>query len=227
MSILHKLTAYLATHTPQTRGDHLLNNIDIEGQPFTDAAVLIILKYDQASDEISVILTERTAHLRHHAGQISLPGGKCDPEDQDVMATALREAEEELGVPQSSIRLLGVLDDYYTRTGFKISPVVGVLADQGLALKPNPNEVAKVFSLPLSYMLEGAHFQMKTLLYEGQDRYFYAIDYDEWYIWGATAGILKNLSEVIEACQKSPTEQTDIQDNSKNPLGLKQKPLQK
>lgn len=198
--VTDRLRAALGGYAGASRGDHLLNNMDITGQPFRDAAVLILLCLDE-DGEFSIVLTERTAHLRHHAGQISLPGGRVDPDDADVYAAALREAEEEIGLNPSAVTVLGRLDDYYTRSGFKIAPVVGTVACGAARFVPNPSEVAAVFTMPLAHARSEAGLRKTEREFEGILRYFYAVDYDEWYIWGATAGILKNLIEVMEACE--------------------------
>lgn len=154
------------------------------------AAVLIGVV---AHEEPTVLFTERTAHLPAHAGQISFPGGKIDEDDGGPLATALREAQEEIGLEAGYVTPLGFLDAYRTGTGFAIVPVVAMVRP-GFALRPNPGEVAEVFEVPLSFLLDPANYHRHTRTWQGMERAYYAIPYGERYIWGATAGMLKNLS---------------------------------
>ena len=154
------------------------------------AAVLIAVV---ARDSLSVILTQRTSHLSTHAGQIAFPGGKLD-DGESVAQTALREAEEEIGLSERFVDPIGYLDWYRTRTGFAVSPLVA-LVQPGFSLQANPNEVEDVFEVPLEFLLdEDNHFKHRRR-WKGHDRYYYAMPYGERYIWGATAGIIKNLHQ--------------------------------
>lgn len=155
-----------------------------------DAAVLLPIV---ARRELSVILTVRTEHLAAHAGQISFPGGKVDAGER-AHETALREAHEEIGLQEMLVEPLGFLDSYRTRTGFTIYPMVGVVAPE-FDMTINRDEVAEVFEVPLAFLIDPQNHQQHSRRWEGQDRYFYAMPYGERFIWGATAGIIRNLYE--------------------------------
>ncbi len=158
------------------------------------AAVLVPLV--ERPEGMTVLLTQRTAHLSHHAGQVSFPGGRIEEADADALAAALRETEEEIGLGRSRVDHLGWLDDYITGTGFRITPAVGVLRPP-LALTPDPFEVADIFEVPLSFILDPANHQRHSRFVDGRDRPYYAIPYEDRFIWGATAGMLINLFEVL------------------------------
>ncbi|WP_322097238.1 CoA pyrophosphatase [Pelagibius sp. Alg239-R121] len=177
------------------RGDHDLNPDMYEpAEKLTQAAVLIPIV--ERSEGLTVLLTKRTAHLHDHAGQISFPGGRVDPGDNGPESTALRETEEEIGLAREHIRLVGQLDTYVTRTGFEISPLVGLVRPP-FDLKPDDFEVAEVFEVPLGFILDPASQQRQSRMFQGALRHFYVFPYDNYYIWGATAGMLVNLTEVL------------------------------
>ncbi len=163
-------------------------------EKLTQAAVLIPIV--ERSEGLTVLLTKRTAHLHDHAGQISFPGGRVDPGDNGPESTALRETEEEIGLAREHIRLVGQLDTYVTRTGFEISPLVGLVRPP-FDLKPDDFEVAEVFEVPLGFILDPASQQRQSRMFQGALRHFYVFPYDNYYIWGATAGMLVNLTEVL------------------------------
>ena len=142
----------------------------------------------------TVLLTRRTDHLPRHAGQVSFPGGRASEGDTSLVETALRETREETGIDPAFITILGFLDAYETGTGYAILPVVGIL-EEGFALAPDANEVAHVFEVPLSYLLNPTNRQMTTRDFQGRSRTFYSFTYDGHYIWGATAAMLVNFSE--------------------------------
>lgn len=176
------------------RGDHELNPEFIHPErPLKAAGVLVPLI--ERDGEFSVLLTRRTDHLYDHAGQISFPGGRVDPGDDGPVAAALREAEEEVGLPLDSLELAGELDLYITRTGFEITPVVGF--SPPFEAKPDRFEVAEVFEVPLGYFLEPKSRQIHSRMFQGRERQFYVYPYGDYYIWGATAGVLNNLAEVL------------------------------
>jgi len=156
----------------------------------TPAAVLIAVSREP---EPQLLLTRRHAHLRHHPGQIALPGGRIDPGDADAAAAALREAEEEVALGRGHVELLGNLDRYVTGTGYTITPVVG-LVPPGLRFVPQESEVAAVFHVPLAHVLDPANHVIRSAEWQGRERRFYSIRYGDHDIWGATAGILVNLS---------------------------------
>ncbi len=165
--------------------------------PRQAAAVLVPLV--EHADGFSLILTQRTAALKAHAGQISFPGGRMEKDDADAESAALREAWEEIGLDPKSVEILGRLDPYKTVTGFDVTPVVGALAPP-LALKPDPVEVADIFEVPLAFLLDPANHQRHSRTSPtGAVRAYYAMPYQDRYIWGATAGMLVNLYEVLTA----------------------------
>ena len=162
-------------------------------QPIRPAAVLVpVVDYPQPT----VLLTQRSAHLNDHAGQISFPGGKIDATDASPLDTALREAEEEIGLGREFIDPIGYLDLYGTSFGFRILPAVALIKP-GFKLRINQSEVDDVFEVPLAFLMNPANHQTHRKEFRGVERSFYAMPYEERYIWGATAGILRVLYERI------------------------------
>jgi 8-oxo-dGTP pyrophosphatase MutT (NUDIX family) len=160
------------------------------------AAVLVPIVNHAGSP--TLLFTQRTAHLHDHAGQISFPGGRVDEGDMDRAATALREAEEELGLARSRIEIIGRLPDHDIMTGFRVTPVVGWV-EPPFELNPDKFEVADVFEVPLAFFLDPANHQRHHRDVRGILRHFYAMPYGERYIWGATAGMLYSLYCVLTA----------------------------
>lgn len=154
------------------------------------AAVLIPVIAE--GDELRVLFTVRTDHLHDHAGQISFPGGRSEPEDATPHETALRECSEEVGVPPARIEVLSALSDYLTVTGYRVTPVVGLIRAP-LSLALDPFEVAEVFEVPLGFLLDPRNHQRNRVVHEGRERHYYAVPFGRRYIWGATAGMLMNL----------------------------------
>src|SRR5690349_23506359 len=153
------------------RGDHDLNPGMHPDRALTAAAVLVPLI--DRPDGMTVLLTKRADHLHDHAGQVSFPGGRVDPEDRDAAAAALREAKEEVGLDPDRVDLIGRLDTYVTRTGFEVVPWVGLVMPP-IALVPDPFEVAEVFEVPLGFFLDPAHRRTESRVWQGQVRFFYA-----------------------------------------------------
>ncbi|HZD26831.1 MAG TPA: CoA pyrophosphatase [Alphaproteobacteria bacterium] len=158
-------------------------------QALKPAAVLVPIV---ERDEPTVLLTKRTDHLHHHAGQISFPGGRVEEQDAGVVETALRETEEEIGLDRGFVEIAGFLDEYQTGTGFHIVPVVGFVRP-GFTLQPDEFEVAEVFEVPLGFLFDPANHQQHARIWNGRERRYYAMPYRDYYIWGATAGMLMNL----------------------------------
>lgn len=141
---------------------------------------------------LTVLLTQRTDMLSKHAGQISFPGGRMDPEDRDAVDTAMREAEEEIGLDRSFVEPVGFLDGYRTGTGYHVTPVVALI-DPGFTLQLAADEVAEAFEVPLTFLMEPLNHQRHSREWRGRVRSYWAMPYEERYIWGATAGMLKNM----------------------------------
>ena len=155
-----------------------------------EAAVLIAIT-DRV--EPGVILTQRPNWLRSHAGQVAFPGGKVDDDDADAIAAALREADEELAIPPSQVRVIGMADTYFSGSGYRIEPVVGAIPAD-LPLRANPEEVEDWFEVPLAFLLDPANSVKKEAVWNGQLRTYYDIQWGERRIWGVTAGIIANLA---------------------------------
>ena len=167
--------------------------------PLREAAVLIPLVMHDAG--ATVLLTRRTAHLHDHAGQISFPGGGIERHDEGAVAAALRETEEEVGLRIDSVEVLGDLPRYATSTGYLVTPVVA-LVRPGFALAIDAFEVEEVFEPPLAFLMDPAHHERRLIDFDGQRRTFYAMPYEagrRYFIWGATAGMLRNLYHLLRA----------------------------
>jgi len=162
----------------------------------TPAAVLVPLI--NRPDGVTVMLTQRTAHLNDHAGQISFPGGRVDPGDVDRVFTALREAEEETGLARELVTILGSLPEYDIPTGFRVTPVVGWI-EPPVSFDPDPFEVAEVFEVPLGHFLDPDNHQRHSDEKNGRRRHYYSMPYEGRYIWGATAGMLHMLYRALSA----------------------------
>jgi len=176
------------------RGDHDLNPGFRPDGPLRAAAVLVGLI--ERPEGLSVLLTRRTDTLEHHPGQISFPGGHIEADDADAAAAALRETEEEIGLSASHIDVVGRLDTYITRTGFSISPIIGMVRPP-FELSLDPIEVTEAFEVPLAFFLDPANHHRLERDLDGTTRTFYAMPYEAYYIWGATAGMLINLYQTL------------------------------
>ena len=199
-SVLERLAANPAKSTIRSNDDAEFFPLDEKSanpefgddKSLTPAAVLIPLI--NRSEEVTVLLTLRTEHLNRHAGQISFPGGQVDQNDRDPEHTALRETDEEIGLTAQQIEIVGRLDDYIIGTGFLVSPIIGFI-DPPLKLTPHENEVADVFEAPLSFVTHPDNFERHTREINGSKRSYFAIQWNDRLIWGATAGMLRDLSQ--------------------------------
>jgi 8-oxo-dGTP pyrophosphatase MutT (NUDIX family) len=179
-----------------SHGDHQLDPMTAAiaaSRPIQKAAVLVPIV---ARDELMVLFTQRTAHLRNHAGQISFPGGKIDSTDSSPMAAAVREADEEIGLPARMIEPIGYLDLYMTLFGYRIVPLVARIAPD-FSLTLNRKEVDDAFEVPLAFLMSPENHLRHSRNWNGLTRQYYAITFGERYIWGATAGIIRSLYERI------------------------------
>lgn len=195
IEIRELITSSLARSRPAVAGDDDLNPGYARAlRPLRPAAVLVGLVERPVGT--TVLFTRRTDGLRHHAGQISFPGGGCEPEDADATACALRETREEIGLEAGWIEVVGRLNSYVTGTGYAITPVVGFIRS-GFAVTPDPSEVAEIFEVPLAFLLDPANHQRGSRTIAGGTRHFYAIPYGDYYIWGATASMLVDLHRKV------------------------------
>ncbi|HKX37064.1 MAG TPA: CoA pyrophosphatase [Burkholderiales bacterium] len=169
---------------------------DGAGRIGTTAAAVLIPVIAQAQG-LTVLFTQRTQHLKSHSGQVSFPGGRAEPGDASAEFTALREAQEEIGLALERVEILGRLPEYHTRTGFRVTPVIGLIQPP-LELTPDPREVESVFEVPLSFLLDPANRQRRTRELQGRSVGFYVFEYQGHMIWGATAGMLVNLHKMLE-----------------------------
>ncbi|WOK36026.1 CoA pyrophosphatase [Sphingomonas sp. C3-2] len=173
-------------------GDNADDILDAR-EVYVPAAVLIAIT---DRPDPGVILTQRPKTMRHHAGQIAFPGGRVDPEDVDLVHTALREAEEEIAMPRDAVTVIGTIDRYRTITGYHVTPVVGVVQPD-LPLRANAAEVSDWFEVPLSFLLEPGNHIEQAVEWQGRERHYYEITYGGRRIWGATAAMIVNLGRRI------------------------------
>jgi 8-oxo-dGTP pyrophosphatase MutT (NUDIX family) len=181
---------------PEIRGDPRLFR---PGTPIRPAAVLVPLVV--RGDAVSVLLTQRTAHLYDHAGQISFPGGRVEPRDADSIATALRESEEEIGLESALVDVIGALPEYTTATGYRVTPVIGLI-ERPFTLALDAFEVSEAFEVPLAFLMNPAHHERRIANFGGVSRAFYAMPFEStrrYFIWGATAAMLRNLYHFLSA----------------------------
>ena len=189
--------------------DRISNALAIDGQGSSDfdlnpetvlpenrrlrpAGVLIGIDVTDATPR--VLLTKRSSRLKHHPGQIAFPGGKQDESDADVIAAALREAREEVGLPNDHARVLGTFPEHETVTGFMVTPVVALI-DRPFQTAPEPGEVEEVFDVPLAHVLEPQNYRVESRYWRGSRRYYFTVPYGPYYIWGATARMLRAFAE--------------------------------
>ncbi len=177
------------------RGDDMLAGL---APPEKRAPAAVLVAMIEREHGLIVLLTQRTAHLHDHAGQIALPGGRIEPTDPDPVFAALREAQEEIGLPPGNVDVIGRLDTYITGTGFEITPIVGLVRAPFTPLL-DEFEVAELFEVPLAFIIDPANHKRQSRELRGRMRSFFVLPYHDRYIWGATAAILVNLAEVLAA----------------------------
>jgi len=182
---------------PAWNADDLADVLDAS-VPLRAAAVLV--PFVRRDDELSVLFTRRAGHLRHHAGQISFPGGGIDAGDVDAIAAALRETEEETGIASGDIEPFGYLDGFDTVSGYRVMPVAGFVRG-AYSLNMHAAEVDEVFEVPLDFLLDGANLRREAIVWQGRARTIFAFEWQGRRIWGATAAMLKNLIDRLEDLQ--------------------------
>jgi 8-oxo-dGTP pyrophosphatase MutT (NUDIX family) len=191
------LLAALRARLPQVPTG-LAEHEDYDFDPAAAAVRAAVLLPLVPGPEPALLLTRRTEQLARHSGQVSFPGGRAEPADLSPIETALRETMEETGIAPGFVTVAGYLDRYLTGSGFDIQPVVGVLAE-GFALTPDAREVAEIFQVPLSFLMDPANRRRETRMWQGRRRSFYAYQWGDHEIWGATAAIIVRLADRIGA----------------------------
>jgi 8-oxo-dGTP pyrophosphatase MutT (NUDIX family) len=176
--------------------DFQLNGLAPMQEKYRAASVLVPIV--NRTPGVTILLTQRTEDMPSHAGQVAFPGGRRQDNDADAVATALRETEEEVGIGRKFIEVIGAYDHYRTGTSYEITPIVGIVTP-GFIIRADPREVADVFEVPLAHFLDEKNHRIDSRMAQGRERLFYAMPYEGRYIWGATAGMLKNLQFILTA----------------------------
>jgi 8-oxo-dGTP pyrophosphatase MutT (NUDIX family) len=169
---------------------------DAERQAMAVTPASVLVPIISHAEGLTVLFTQRTAHLRRHSGQVSFPGGRAEPEDRTPEFTALRETHEEIGLPPERVEVLARMPDYLTRTGYRVTPVIGLVVPP-LVLKPDPHEVEDIFEVPLAFLLDPANHRRESRDLGGKPVGFWVMQHGERRIWGATAGMLLTLCRML------------------------------
>ena len=169
---------------------------DVERQVWAVTPASVLVPIVTHADGLTVLFTQRTAHLRAHSGQVSFPGGRAEPGDATPEFTALRETQEEIGLAPERVEIIGRMPEYLTRTGYRVTPVIGLVAPP-LELAPDSREVAEAFEVPLAFLLDPANHQRETRELGGRSVSFWVMQHGSRRIWGATAGMLVNLYRML------------------------------
>lgn len=178
-------------------GCHVIAGVAVEPEFVATAKpAAVLVPVVMRANGLSLVLTERAAHLSAHAGQVAFPGGRIEAGETPQNA-ALREAEEEIGLAPEAVTPLGFLPPYFSGTGYRVTPLVGVVAEDA-CFAPDANEVARIFEVPLSHVLDLARYEEGSLFWRGRERRFYTLPHEEARIWGVTAGILRSFAEIYE-----------------------------
>lgn len=194
MPDLHQRLRDALSQPGSASSDFDLNgDIQIPDRQLTPAAVLIGVRAETGT----VILTKRSARLKHHPGQIAFPGGKQDAEDASPIDAALREAEEEVGLPRAMVQVVGTLPPHQTVTGYQVTPVLGIVQGDFIPVA-EVGEVSEMFEVPLSHLTDASMFRVEGRMWQGRKRFYYTVPYGPYYIWGATARILRALTERLK-----------------------------
>ncbi len=181
-------------HSLYRPGDVLQDRNFQHELPLKASAVLVPII--ERGDDFSILLTKRSALLNSHSGQVSFPGGRCDDNDLHAMETALREAKEEINLPEQNVEVIGAMEDYETVTGFSVSPVVGFV-NPDFEIIRQEEEVADVFEVPLEYILDVENHKVESVFWKGENRHYYVFPHEEHKIWGATAAMLVRFAKLV------------------------------
>ncbi len=197
--IIARIGACLNRHD-RPSSDYDLNS-GARAQPYgTPRPAAVLIGLVSGNDGVDVILTKRASGLKHHPGQIAFPGGRVDPADTGIVEAALREAEEEIGLDPKQVRVLGTMPDHETFTGFVVTPVIGFV-DAGFVPVPERGEVAEIFRIPLTHVLDKSRFRVERRQWRGVWRRYYSVPFGPYYIWGATARMLYALADRMDEAQ--------------------------
>ena len=193
----HDMATETLARLAPPNGDFALNDADghkCSRQAVAPKLAAVLIPIIEHSSHPHVLLTRRAAHLNSHSGQVAFPGGKIEADDASPAAAALRETREEIGLAATYVQIAGCLDVYATGSGYHILPLIGFVSP-GFELTPDAGEVAEIFEVPLAFLMDARNHQKHSGIWQGKRRHYYAMPYGEHYIWGATAGMIRNLFE--------------------------------